>query len=81
MAVAARFWVQKITKSRVAQDGTNREVVLAPVVSPTQGNDNWSRYTPSGEIRLVVTTDEAGQWFEDRLGKNLAITFEDTPAE
>lgn len=79
MAVAARFWVQSVKKNVVAQGNTNREVTLAPVVSPTQGNDDWSKYTPSGEIRLVVTMDPAGQWFEDRLGKNVAVTFDDVP--
>lgn len=78
MAVEARFWVQSVKKTAAAGAGVTREVVLAPVVSPTQGNDNWSKYTPAGEIRLVVTVDDAGKWFEDRIAKNLAITFTDS---
>ncbi len=75
--VLARFWVQSIKKTAAAGAGITREVMLQPVTSPTQGNDNWSKYTPSGEIRLVVTADAAGEWFEERLLKNIAITFED----
>ena len=81
MAVQARFWVQSVKKSAAANGEVTREVMLAPVISPTQGNDNWSKYTPSGEIRLVVTADAAGEWFEAHLAKNLAITFDDGPAE
>ncbi|NUS01958.1 MAG: hypothetical protein HOV97_05275 [Nonomuraea sp.] len=79
MAVQARFWVQWVKKSAAANGEVTREVFLAPVISPTQGNDNWSKYTPSGEIRLVVTADAAGQWFEDHLAQNLAITFDVAP--
>lgn len=79
MAVQARFWVQSVKKTASAGQGITREVILQPVVSPTQGNDNWSKYTPSGEIRLVVTADGAGEWFEDHLMKNLAIVFDDVP--
>ena len=77
MAVQARFWVQSVKKSAVSGGDVAREVILQPVVSPTQGNDNWSKYTPSGEIRLMVTADAAGEWFEERIAKNVAITFSD----
>lgn len=82
MAVAARFWVQSVKKSAVAGGEVSREVILQPVIRPTglpgaEGNVNWSKYTPSGEIRLVVTADPAGQWFEDRIAKDVAITFAD----
>lgn len=80
--VLARFWVQKVIKSAAAGNGITREVIMQPVIRATglpgaEGNVNWSKYTPSGEIRLVVTADGAGDWFEDRLMKDIAITFED----
>lgn len=77
MSVAARFWVQSVKKSAAAGQGVTREVILQPVVSPTHDNENWSKYTPSGEIRLVVTAEPAGEWFEERIAKNIAITFAD----
>lgn len=75
MAVKARFWVRELTKHGNTSQIT---AVLAPVTRK-QGHDNvdWSQYTPSGEIRLAVTTAGAQRWFEDRLGKDIAITFDD----
>lgn len=78
MAVQARFWVQKVTKQAAAGDGIIREVILQPKIRP-DGNDNvdWSKYTPSGDMRLMITQQPAGEWFEDRIGKDVAITFDD----
>lgn len=78
--VQARFWIQWIKKS-ASSDGFTYEVFMQPVVSPSQGNSNWSKYTPSGDIRLVVTNEAAGEWFNDRLKKNLAVSFGDVPPE
>lgn len=80
MAVAARFWVTEVTKKCGSGDEVIYVVTMKPVVSPLQGNDDWSKYTPSGTIELTVTNEAAGRWFEDRLRKNLAITFDDVPA-
>lgn len=82
MAVNARFWVQKVTKQAVSGGEFSREVTLQPVVRAgglpgAEGNVDWSKYTPSGEIRLVVSAQPAGEWFEDRIGKDVAITFDD----
>lgn len=84
MAVKARFWVQKVTKQAASGGGVTRIVELAPVIRATgqpgydpEANVNWSKYTPSGSIALTVTAEAGGQWFEDRLGKDVAITFED----
>ncbi len=82
MSVNARFWVQSVKKTAVSGGDVAREVTLAPVVRAgglpgAEGNVNWSKYTPSGEIRLVVTSGPAGEWFEDHLAKDVAITFSD----
>jgi hypothetical protein len=77
MAVQARFWVQSIKKTKVSGQDLAREVILAPVIRATDDNIQWSKYTPSGEIRLVVTADAAGSWFEERIGQDIAITFSD----
>lgn len=79
-AVNARFWVQSVRKFATAGDSVSREVCLAPVIRPSgvegaDGNVSWSKYTPSGEIRLVITADSAGEWFDSHLGKDVAITF------
>lgn len=80
--VLARFWVQSVKKTASAGQEVTREVILQPVIRPSgvdgsDGNTNWSKYTPSGEIRLVVTAAPAGEWFEERIAKDIAITFED----
>lgn len=81
MAVKARFWVQKVTKQAASGGAVTRIVELAPVIRASQlpgaeGNVDWSKYTPSGSITLTVSKDGAGQWFEDQLGKDVAITFD-----
>lgn len=85
MAVKARFWVQSVKKTAASGGDVAREVILAPVIRAgglpgAEGNVNWSKYTPSGEIRLVITADAAGEWFENHLAKDVAITFEE-PSE
>lgn len=83
MAVKARFWVQKITKQRVS-GGIVRQVELAPVIRSVgqpgydpEANVDWSKYTPSGVIQLNITAEEAGAWFEELLGHDVSITFDE----
>lgn len=75
MAVNARFWVRELTKFG---NTDNVKVVLSPK-SRTGENDNidWSKFTPSGEITMSITSEGAQKWFEDRIGKDVAITFTD----
>lgn len=82
--VRARFWVQKLTKQAVSQNGIAVHVELAPVVRgkgqpgyDPEANVDWSKYTPSGSIQLTLTTEAAADWFEQRIGQDVAITFED----
>lgn len=80
MSVAARFWVQSVKKTAASNNEVSREVILAPVIRQGAGGDGnvqWSKYTPSGEIRMVVTNDDAGEWFDGRIGKDVAISFSD----
>lgn len=74
MAVAARFYVQQITKNASGYTG----VQLSPSVKG-EANKDWAYYTPSGSIQLNVHPDtEAGAWFESMLGKDVSITFDST---
>ncbi|HMM95305.1 hypothetical protein [Phycicoccus sp.] len=82
MAVRAKFYVAQSTRYA---HGTSRpgyadpapfgEVILRPV---TRGEDNkeWASSTPSGEIKMTVN-GPALPWFEQRLGAEVAITFDD----
>jgi len=81
--VRARFWVQTITKQAVSKGNVATHVGLAPVVRGTgqpgydpEANTDWSKYTPSGEIRLTITNEAAAAEFEANLGRDVAITFD-----
>jgi hypothetical protein len=81
--VRARFWVQKITKQAISQGQVSTFVELAPVIRATgqpgydpEANVEWSKYTPSGKIELMITNSSAAKTFEANLTKDVAITFE-----
>lgn len=78
MAVKARFWITAVTKHG---NSDSMLVRLTPTVRPTNDNIAWSKYTPSGELTMTITTEGAQQWFEERLGKDVAITFDDPEEE
>lgn len=73
--VHARFWVREFTKFGNTDNVT---VKLSPRTrSGSPDNIDWSQYTPSGEITMSLTTLGAQEWFEQRLGQDIAITFDD----
>lgn len=73
--VRARFWVREYTRFG---NTDNVKVVLSPKTRAGEDdNVDWSRYTPSGEITMSITTEGAQEWFGERVGKDVAITFED----
>lgn len=82
MAVQARFYVASITKRPMGRMGGYAapapigEVVLHP--SGGKDNEQWASATPAGKIEMTVRT-EAIDWFEERLGVDIAITFDDVP--
>lgn len=74
MGVQAKFYVASITKH--AGSGDYAEITLR-VVTRGGANADWAAATPSGEIKMTVSNPPAITWFEDRLGKELALGFED----
>lgn len=85
MSVQARFYVRSIEKHATAVNAAgwaNPAPVISVKLSPVSGskgdvNKEWSSATPSGEIALTVGNPAAAAWFEEHLGKDVAITFED----
>ena len=75
MRITARFFVQSITRN--AYDPQAGQVTLG-VVSRGPENKQWAAATPSGRIELTINTS-AAEWFHDRLGREVAVTFEDRP--
>lgn len=74
MSVKAKFYVSQIVKSV----NPFVAITLLPVTRKDGDNIDWSKFTPSGRVELNVSTETgAAQWFEDRIGKDVAITFDD----
>lgn len=77
--VRAKFQCLEI-KNHHVQGGADQvlaEVRLTPVYGGSEENKSWSRYTPSGEIKMSITNPDAIAKFE--LGKEYYVDF--TPVD
>ena len=72
MSVEARFYVQHVGMS--AGPGGEPHGTVKLQVS-TKGPNNWSKWTPAGEVTMATLNSEALAWFNARLGKDVAVTF------
>lgn len=74
MSVQARFFVQSITKNAMDQ-------LQVTMRASGRGGENksWAQYTPSGTLEMLVNNPDAAKWFEDHLGKDVALYFEERP--
>jgi hypothetical protein len=71
MGVRAMFYV-----SHVGKNAGGAGVVK--LTATTKGDyASWSHYTPSGLLELACLNDRATAFFHDRLGKDVAISFDD----
>lgn len=77
MGVKAKFFVSGADHSP-GQDPDHMQgtVRLSPVCRGAI-NAEWSSATPSGSVQMYVTNPPAFRWFHDRIGKEVAITFEE----
>lgn len=73
MTVSARMQVTSVTDF-----GNSREVKLVAVYSsdPTSPNYSYSKASPSGELKLMITNPEAYSQFKP--GETYDITFNKT---
>ncbi len=78
MNVRATFKCFGINQTFGSPDGS-AEVRLVPVygTSDNPANAEWSKYTPQGEIKMLITSPSAIAAFE--LGKDYFVDF--TPAD
>lgn len=76
MSVQARFFIQTITTNA----GSGGGKVTMSAVGRGSENKTWAAATPSGNFDMYVNNLRAFEWFQDRLGKEVAITIEDRPA-
>jgi hypothetical protein len=79
MNVRAKFWVKEITNHHTnSPDAVSATVKLAPVYDDgTKQNADWSKYTPQGEISMMITNPAAVAAFS--LGAKYFVDF--TPTE
>jgi hypothetical protein len=75
MKVQALFYIQSVKDIVVAGGSHNIEVEMYPVTRQTDDNKQWSKYTPSGSIKLMVTEEGGQQFFRDNIGKDVPILF------
>ena len=80
MSVRAIFYVESmVIEPHDRQDpeskGRQGKVKLrAAAKGPYQ---KWSKWTPYGELELGTLNPAAFAWFEERLGTDIALTFDD----
>lgn len=61
MTVRAKFQCSNITKS---PDSSTTVVNLTAVTTGSDENKTWSKYTPSGQLQMVITNPTAADQFE-----------------
>ena len=61
MTVKAKFRCHFIQK---AEDDSYRVIHLSAVTSDKVGNEDWSKYTPAGDIRMHISNPAAFGQFE-----------------
>ena len=71
MTVRAKFFCQSIQK---AEDDSYRTINMSPVTADTEENKSWSKYTPGGQLQLVVSNPAAFGQFEQ--GKEYFIDIQ-----
>lgn len=80
MTVQAMFYVKEINHRATANPGdVNVEVKLGAAFGTylkglAEGNKDWSKYTPSGDISITITNPSAIEQFE--IGEVYSLTFE-----
>ncbi|HCA7993790.1 TPA: hypothetical protein MX476_000301 [Klebsiella variicola] len=61
MTVRAKFQCNSIQKS---QDNSTAVVHLIVVTTGSTENESWSKYTPSGQLQMVISNPAAAEQFE-----------------
>ncbi len=62
MAVRAKFFVKGINHLHSTE--TCVEISMSPVYSGNEDNTEWSKFTPSGELKMLITNENAVEQFE-----------------
>lgn len=71
MTVRAKFQCNSINKS---PDNSSAVVNLMAVTTGSTENESWSKYTPSGQLQMVISNPAAFEQFEQ--GKEYFIDIQ-----
>ena len=80
MSVQAMFYVKEINHRATGQpEQVNVEVKLAAAFGPylnglPEGNSDWSKWTPAGELSMTITNPAAVDQFD--IGSVYRLTFD-----
>lgn len=74
MAVQARFYVSEMKRQAYNPDAVT---ITMTAVSRGEHNKIWASATPSGQITMTINAQGAAAYFVDRLGKEIAVSFEE----
>jgi hypothetical protein len=78
MSVKCIFYVAEVTHVPLSEGRVGGKIKLnATAKGPYK---KWSEWTPSGEFTMQTTNPAATAWFDEYLGKDVAITI-DAPTE
>jgi hypothetical protein len=75
MSVQARFFIQSITRNAAS----NHVQVVMAASGRGPENKTWAQYTPMGKLEMSVNNPEAAKWFEEHLGQDVALVFQERP--
>lgn len=77
MTVRAIFYVEEISMKPAGNDDTGH-VGVAKLRAAAKGPyQKWSQYTPYGSLEIGTLNPSALAWFQERLGSDVAISFDD----
>lgn len=72
--IRAKF---KVVETRQVDYGSGKQEVVKLSAASGEGNETWSKWTPSGSIEMSITNPDAVNQLE--LGKHFFVDF--TPAD
>jgi len=73
--VSARFYVAQVNKSAYSKGYEPTRAVILQAATRGEENKSWAQATPSGRIEMNINNGPAGQWFEEHLGEDIAVSF------
>ena len=72
--LVSRQPIQRLSHHHVEQPGAVCATVkLAAAYNNSKGNEDWSKWTPQGDISMMITNPKAIEGFE--LGKSYQVEF------